>query len=137
LSAQPADVAGWTLGLRFFPRRAAGHFAFHADTFPPAADDLIDLMESDDLDPSPRWVLPYAWLARWVGTHDLALALRAAGMSRPLPLVGDGRAFAWYIVEAQEIADSGLALSGDAVEARRRLRLIHPPAFSRYLARAG
>jgi hypothetical protein len=47
-------------------------------------------------------LLTYAWFARAVGLDELAAALSAEGIlaAPPMPLPGDGRAFAWFLLDA-------------------------------------
>jgi hypothetical protein len=97
----------------------------------------IDLVEEDELEPVGPWLLPYGWFSGDITLRDIALALEAEGLlsTPPLPVPGDARAFAWYLLDA-----GGRRFSSESVgvvEARARLQRISPVAFRRYLAKAG
>ena len=135
LARKPADARAWALAVSFQGVLAAVRCVYHGGPLLPEVEPLRDLVEEDEQPEVEHWILAYAWLGGEVGLADLAAALTAARQTRPLPLPGDGAAFAWTIVEAQDFRGSGLALDPDLVRARRRLQRISPAAFRRYLAR--
>jgi hypothetical protein len=136
LSYHPRDVRGWRVLAEFEPVRAAARCAFHGGPILDAAGDLLDAVAEDEVAPVADWLLAYAWLARAVGLDELAAALAAEGIlaAPPMPMVGDGRAFTWFLLDA-----GGRPLgagSKGVVAARERLQRISPVAYRRYLRRA-
>lgn len=135
LEYHPTDVHAWELFTHFDPIRGAARCAFHGGPVLDCATHLLDLVEEDELAPHGPWLLSYAWFSGDVDLNEIGSALRAEGSLKvpPLPVAGDGAAFAWYLVDA-----GGLPLAATSVgvvEARRRLQRISPIAFRRYLAR--
>lgn len=83
--------------------------------------------------PSRGWTLVYALLARLVGDPVVEAALTAESLAgtRPVPVPGDGVAFAVYLLEAEQVRRTG-KLGPDEIRIRKALRGIHPAAFRRY-----
>jgi hypothetical protein len=132
----PRDARGWELLAGFEPVRAAVRCAFHGGPVLDAAWELVDAIEEDEVSPPADWLLSYAWFARTVGLDEIAAALSAEGVlaAPPMPMPGDGRAFAWFLLDA-----GGRPLgpgSQGVVAARERLQRISPMAYRRYLQRA-
>lgn len=135
LSYHPRDVRGWQLLAEFKPVRAAARCAFHRGPVLEAAWELVDRIAEDELSPPEDWLLSYAWFARAVDLDEVAAALAAENLLAipPMPLPGDGRAFARFLLEA-----GGRRFGPDSlgvIAARERLQRISPAAFRRYLDR--
>jgi hypothetical protein len=128
LSYHPRDVRGWRILAEFEPLRAAARCGFHGGPVLDAAAELVDAITEDEVLPVAEWLLAYAWFARAVGLDELAAALSAEGIlaAPPMPLPGDGRAFAWFLLDA-----GGRPLgpgSEGVIPARVRLQRISPVA---------
>jgi len=135
LDHHPRDPQGWALLAHFEPVLGAARCAFHGGPVLDVADHLVEMVMEDELEPVGPWLLSYGWFSRDLGLDDIARALTADGtLTRPpLPVPGDARAFAWYLLDA-----GGRSLGPDSpgvVEARQRLQRISRVAFRRYLAR--
>lgn len=126
LTHAPFDANAWTLLAEFEPMRAGAIAAFVGG--PVSAQALGLLVDcDDDLEPTD-WLIVYAWMQGHVSSDELAVFTAAAAASAlPVPLPGDGRAFAaWIVVAERDPSD---------VSARRALQKIHPPTFKLWLAR--
>ena len=132
----PRDGAAWSVLARMQPLPAAARAAFHGGNPPLAGlDSVLGAIDADEQLPVLPWILPYAWLVRQIATADLTAALDAEGVTaRPIPMANNAVAFTFYLVEAEGIRMSADGISGTVVDARRRLKLISPLAFKRYLA---
>jgi hypothetical protein len=135
LQHHPRDADGWEILAAYEPLRGAVRSGFHGGPLLDAAGDLIDLVREDELEPVAPWLLSYAWFGRHIALDEIRDALAAEHMLErpPLPVPGDARAFAWYVLDA-----GGRRYVGESVgviEARQRLQRISPAAFRRYLAR--
>ncbi len=137
LGAQPADALAWALAVDSEGARAQVREAFHGGPITRVPRVIVDAAEVDGNALNGGWVLAYAWLTRLVNTGEIAAALDAAGkrLSRPLPLQGDGTAFAFYIVETEQLRDQDVNLGPALVDGRSRLQRISPAAFARFLGR--
>lgn len=136
LRYHPRDVRGWLLLADREPVRAAVRCAFHGGPVLDVAPDLVEQIEEDELVPPADWLLSYAWFARAIPLDEIAAALSAEGIlaAPPIPMPGDGRAFAWFLLDAGG-RPLGAGSTG-VVAARERLQRISPAAYRRYLARA-
>ncbi|MBI4514867.1 MAG: hypothetical protein HY699_03500 [Deltaproteobacteria bacterium] len=137
LAHQPHDARAWELFADFEPVRGAARCAFHGGPVLEAAvAALLDAIAEDELPTPPGpWLLAYGWFAHKLDLDDIARAVSAEGeiAAVPLPVIGDAKAFAWYLLDA-----GGRPLGHQSVgviEARARLQRISPAAFRRYLAR--
>ena len=136
LSHKPRDWHGWQLLAHFEPVRAAARCAFHGGpVLESLVGDLLDRMSDDEVEPPASWLLSYAWFADAVTLAEIESALAAEHMlaDLPLPVGGDGRAFAWYLLDAGGRPFSPASVG--VIEARQRLSAISRSAFRRYLAR--
>lgn len=136
LKYHPRDARGWELLAELEPLRAAARCAFHGGPVLDVAAEILDAIDEDEVSPAADWLLSYTWFARVIDLDEIAAALAAEGIlaAPPMPLPGDGRAFAWFLLDA-----GGRALgsgSQGVVAARARLQRISPTAYKRYLQRA-
>jgi hypothetical protein len=129
----PADPVAWRVAVTFEGLPAAARCAFHGGPVLPELDPVAEPLEEDEQEDIAAWGLAYAWLLGQVGTPLLAEAVSAARLERPLPIAGDGRGFTYLLVETEHEGPG--PPSPQVVEARRRLRVISPRAFQRYLDR--
>ncbi|MBM4244364.1 MAG: hypothetical protein FJ148_11185 [Deltaproteobacteria bacterium] len=137
LHYHPRDVRGRQLLAEREPLRAAARCAFHGGPVLDVAWALTELIDEDQVAPAADWLLSYAWFARAVTLDEVAAALTAEGIlaAPPIPMPGDGRAFAWFLLDA-----GGRPLgpgSTGVIRSRERLQRVSPAAYQRYLRRAG
>jgi len=136
LSHKPRDWHGWQLLAEFEPLRGATRCAFHGGpVLEPLVGELLDRISDDEVGSPEAWLLSYAWFADAVTLAEIEAALAAEHMlaDPPLPVRGDGRAFAWYLLDAGGRPFSPASVG--VIEARQRLSAISAAAFRRYLAR--
>ena len=133
LAAHPSDAVAWATLSALDPFPAAVRAAFHGGPTSPVLEPACDAMEEDGIPPSRGWTLVYALLTRLIGDPvvEAALAAEALDGTRPLPVRGDGLAFAIYLLEAEQVRRTG-ELGPDEIRVRRALQGIHPGAFQRY-----
>ncbi len=136
LAHRPTDAAAWSFAARWLGEVALVRAAFHGGPVPPELRPLADQVEEDEQSPVGRWLLPYAFLAGKLDTDEVKDALDAERISQPLPLAGDGAAFAWYLVELFHERKSGGAGGPREIEARRRLQKISAPTLRRLIGRS-
>ncbi len=138
LRHHPRDARAWEVLAHFEPLRGAVRCAFHGGAVLDAAGHLIDAVMEDEVGMVGPWLLAYAWFDQAIALDEVAAAIEAEGLAGrpPLPTPRDGRAFAWYLVDAGGRSLLGTDSLG-VVEARRRLQVVSPPAFRRYLRRLG
>jgi hypothetical protein len=136
LEYHPRDAQAWEALTRFERIPAAVRCAFHGGgLLLDVVGDLVDAVEEDEHAPAGAWLLSYAWFSGGIDMDEVARALAAEDLlgRPPLPVPGDARAFAWYLVDA-----GGRPYGQDSVgvvEARERLQRISRVAFARYLKR--
>lgn len=137
LRAHPRDEKGWRIQARFEPVLAAVRCAFHGGPLLPGAEFAVDLVEEDDQTPVRQWLLSYGWFLGAIGLTDFEEALEVEGLLKgsPLPIAGDGRAFAFYLLAAERIRRGLIVPDRNTVDNRRLMRQISPAAFRRYLHR--
>jgi len=136
LAHKPRDWEGWQMLAQFEPVRGTARCGFHGgpvDETPVGA--LLDAIADDELAPAQPWLVSYAWFADTIALSEIHDALAAEDMLEhpPLPVQGDGRAFAWYLLDAGGRPFSPRSVG--VVEARQRLSAISRAAFQRYLSR--
>ncbi len=136
LQRHPTDAVAWRIRAELGDRVAAVRCAWHGGRLLLAVRDLVDLVEVDEQEEVAAWLLPYAWLSRWIDSAELRAALSAEGLLDALPMAipGDARAVARYMLWAEEHRLAGGGPTTTAVHDRRRMKRISPVAFQRYLA---
>lgn len=135
LARHPADAQAWAVLAELGEEVAAVRCAWHGGGCAHLPAELVERVEEDEHEDLAAWSLALGWLGRWLQTSDLEAALAATGSlgTRPLPIEEDGRAFACYLLWAEQDRLSGGGPNPQVVENRRRLNRISHLSFQRYL----